>query len=107
MLSKQNLIELDQIPDIKLIKKDPVKSFIFAYLDVIRRFDLTLPEFDPDLLTQFIIELSSKSISSHFYTIFLAFYLTLMVNYFHHINLKKKFQLFVLLLSRLVNVIEA
>lgn len=96
MLSKQNLIELDQIPDIKLIKKDPVKSFIFAYLDVIRRFDLTLPEFDPDLLTQFIIELSSKSISSHFYTIFLAFYLTKLLSGPFNNWLLQKIDIFIL-----------
>lgn len=90
ILSKQNSINLNKIPDWKIIKKDPVKSLILTYLDVIQRFNLTMPEFDPDLLTQFMIDFSAKNISIHFYTIFLIYYLQkLLSGPFNHWLLQK------------------
>ena len=75
ILSKQYSFDIDEIPDWKIIKNDPIKSLIFAYIDVIQQFNLAIPEFDPDILIQFMIEFSSKYISYHFYTIFI----------FHHL----------------------
>lgn len=106
MLSKQNLIKIGSNPDIQIIKKDPIKSFIYAYLDVIQRFNLTLPEFDPDLLTQFIIEFSSKCVSIHFYTIFLAFHLTKLLSGPFNNWLLQKIDLFILFFVTFTNDID-